>query len=338
VKTSTDSCVTDMNDLLARSGDVTIRRLPRARYRPTMFDLDRVTVLDGGLATELEARHHDLSGSLWSARMLRDEPAEIEEVHLSFFRAGAQVAITASYQASFDGFAREGIDGIRAAALMRRSLELAERARARRLAELPPGVGAELHVAASIGPYGAARADGSEYRGNYGVTRDELASFHAPRLAELVDDGAELFAVETLPSVEEAVVVRDLLAAHPSVRAWVSFSCRDAATISDGTPIEDAVAEAVASPQVIAVGVNCLEPSLVEPLLARAAGVTTRPLVAYPNDGRVWDAGARRWSGTSSAFGPDALTRWRDLGARLIGGCCGVRPAAIERIAATLAA
>jgi len=301
-----------------------------------MLDLDRVTVLDGGLATELEARGHDLSGSLWSARMLRDEPAEIEEVHLSFFRAGAHVAITASYQASFAGFAREGIDGTEAAALMRRSLELAERARARRLAELPAG--AELHVAASIGPYGAARADGSEYRGNYGVTRDELASFHAPRLAELVDAGAELFAVETLPSVEEAVVVRDLLAAHPSVRAWISFSCRDAATISDGTPIEDAVAEAVASPQVIAVGVNCLEPSLVEPLLARAAGVTTRPLVAYPNDGRVWDAGARRWSGRSSAFEPDTLTRWRELGARLIGGCCGVGPAAIERIAATLAA
>ena len=300
-----------------------------------MLDLDRVTVLDGGLATELEARGHDLSGSLWSARLLRDEPAEIAEAHLSFYRAGAQVAITASYQASFAGFADEGIDSVEAAALMRRSFELADDARARGLAELPDG--AELHVAASIGPLGAARADGSEYRGDYGVTRDELVSFHAPRLAELVGAGAELFAVETLPSVEEAVVVRDLLAAYPSVRAWVSFSCRDAATISDGTPIEDAVAEAVASLQVIAVGVNCLEPSLVTPLLARAAAVTARPLVAYPNDGRVWDAGARRWRGSSSAFGPELLMRWRDLGARLIGGCCGVRPAAIERIAATLA-
>ncbi len=301
-----------------------------------MLDLDRVTVLDGGLATELEARGNDLSGSLWSARMLRDEPAEIEEVHLSFFRAGAQVAITSSYQASFDGFAREGVGSTDAAVLMRRSLELAERARVRRLAELPAGI--ELHVAASIGPFGAARADGSEYRGNYGVTQDELASFHAPRLAVLVSAGAELLAVETLPSIEEAVVVRDLLAAYPHVRAWFSFSCRDAATISDGTPIEDAAAEAAASPQVLAVGVNCVEPSLVEQLLARAAGVTTLPLVAYPNDGRVWDAGARRWAGSSSAFASDTLTRWRDLGARLIGGCCGVGPAAIEQIAATLAA
>ena len=300
-----------------------------------MLDLARVTVLDGGLATELEARGHDLSGSLWSASMLRDEPAEIEEVHLAFYRAGAQVAITSSYQASFAGFAREGLDGTAAEALMHRSVELAERARARRLAELPAG--AKLYVAASIGPYGAARADGSEYRGYDRVTRAELVSFHVPRLAALVGAGAVLFAVETLPAVEEAVVVRDLLAAYPSVRAWISFSCRDAATISDGTPIEDAVAEAAASPQVIAVGVNCLEPSLVEPLLARAARVTTRPLVAYPNDGRVWDAGTRRWSGTSSALGPDTLLRWRDLGARLIGGCCGVRPAAIERIAATLA-
>lgn len=301
-----------------------------------MLDLDRVTVLDGGLATELEARGHDLSGSLWSARLLRDEPAEIEEAHLSFYRAGAEVAITSSYQASFDGFAREGIEAAEAAALMRRSLELAERARDRRLVELPDG--AELHVAASLGPFGASLADGSEYRGDYGVTRDELAAFHGPRLAELVAAGARLFAIETVPDVEEAVVVRDLLAEHPNARAWISFTCRDAETISDGTPIEDAVSEAAASPQVIAVGVNCVDPWLVEPLLERAASVTSLPLVAYPNDGRVWDAAARVWGGRASALGPDTVRRWRELGARLIGGCCGVGPSAIERIAASVAA
>ena len=64
-----------------------------------------VTLLDGGLATELERRGHDLSDELWSARLLRDDPAAVRDVHLAYFRAGAQVATTASYQASVDGFA-----------------------------------------------------------------------------------------------------------------------------------------------------------------------------------------------------------------------------------------
>ncbi len=296
----------------------------------TMLPSDQVIILDGGLATELEARGHDLSGKLWSARVLRDEPEAIEEAHLAFFRAGAQVAITASYQASFAGFADVGVAPEEASALLRRSVELARRAQARRRTESPDGP--PLYVAASIGPFGATRADGSEYRGDYGVSRDELADFHGPRLAALVAAGPDLLAIETLPSLEEASVVVERLAAHPGVRAWVSFTCRNDREIADGTEVETAIAAACASEQVIAVGFNCIDPGLVEPLLVRAAAVTSLPFVVYPNDGRTWDAGARQWDGSAQGFDAATVRRWRDLGAGLIGGCCGVRPETIRQI------
>src|SRR6478609_8614413 len=132
-------------------------------------------VADGGLATELEAMGEDLSDALWSARLLADAPDRIEAAHLAFFRAGAQVATTASYQATFEGFAARGIAVDDADALLRRSVEIAGRARATALAG---GVAGPLFVAASVGPYGAMLADGSEYRGRYGRSEAWLRDFH----------------------------------------------------------------------------------------------------------------------------------------------------------------
>ncbi|HEU0247382.1 MAG TPA: homocysteine S-methyltransferase [Gaiellaceae bacterium] len=293
-----------------------------------------VIVLDGGLATELEARGNDLSGALWSARLLRDDPQAIEEVHLAFFRAGADVAITASFQASEMGFARAGVDRVEARRLIARSVELA-RSAADRIAQEEPDRSRPL-VAASVGPYGAALADGSEYRGGYSVDVGELRSFHAERLDWLIAASPDMLAVETIPSGEEAEVLAALLRTRPASRAWVSFQCRDAASLADGTPFSDVVAMVSTVPSVVAVGVNCVDPGLVEPLLVRARRVTDLPLVAYPNDGRVWDAAARAWRGTGRLADADMVRRWRDLGAGYIGGCCGTRPAAIERLAAAL--
>jgi homocysteine S-methyltransferase len=295
---------------------------------------DETIVLDGGLATELEARGHDLSGDLWSARLLRDEPQAIEDVHLAFFRAGADVAITASYQASVAGFARAAIDGDEARRLIVRSVELA-RSAATRIAREDP-VRSRLLVAASVGPYGAALADGSEYRGDYGVEASELRSFHAERLDWLIAASPELLAVETIPSGEETRVLATLLSERPAARAWVSFQCRDADSLADGTPFTDAVAIVSAVPSVVAVGVNCVDPGLVEPLLIRASRVTNLPLVAYPNDGRAWDAAARVWRGTSRLTDAHLARRWRDLGARYVGGCCGTRPSTIAQLRSAL--
>ena len=188
-------------------------------FGPLSRDRDAV-VLDGGLATELERRGADLRDGLWSARMLIEEPELIERTHAAYFEAGAEVAITASYQASFEGFAARGIDEEEGAALMRESVLLARRARDAWVAAASPDIPRPL-VAASVGPYGAMRADGSEYTGDYDQTTPELRTFHARRLEVLADPdaGADLLAVETITSIQEAAALADALAQHPQMPA-----------------------------------------------------------------------------------------------------------------------
>lgn len=287
-------------------------------------------VLDGGLATQLEAQGNDLSDALWSARLLVEDPGQIVEAHLAFYRAGARVATTASYQASFEGFARRGIGHEDAAGLLRLSVALASEARTRygaeRVAAGAPDPG-PLLVAASVGPYGAALADGSEYRGRYGLTVDELQAWHRERLEVLADAGADLLACETIPELEEARALVALLEETPGAAGWISFSCADGGHLRSGVPVEEAVQVAAGSPAVVAVGVNCTAPEHVEELVGRIRAATTKPIVVYPNSGEGWDAVGRRWTG---APGPtvDAASarRWIASGASLVGGCCRVTP------------
>ena len=290
---------------------------------------DRVAaglLLDGGLATELERAGAELGDELWSARVLLEEPARIRAAHAAFFRAGADVAITASYQVSYDGFGRAGLDRAETARLLTWSVRLAR--------EAAEEAGGDRLVAASVGPYGASLADGSEYVGDYGLTATELAAWHRPRLEVLLAAGADLLAVETIPSIVEAEAIVALLGQVPEARAWVAFSCRDGARISDGTAFADAAALAASIPQVVAVGVNCTPPAFVPSLLASATG-TGAPLLAYPNVGSTWDATARAWRVEGPR--PDlaaASVDWRAAGATLVGGCCGVTPDDIAAIAA----
>jgi homocysteine S-methyltransferase len=288
-----------------------------------------VLVTDGGLATELEARGHDLSDALWSARLLMDAPGEITAAHLAFFRAGAVIATTASYQASFDGFAARGLDRARAAALMRRSVELAGQARA----ELA-GDGVTRWVAASVGPYGAALADGSEYRGRYGLTVAELTAWHRPRLEVLAAVGADVLALETVPDADEAEALLAAIAGL-GLPAWLTYSI-DGDRTRAGQPLADAFAVAAGAPEVVAVGVKCCAPADVPGAIATAAAVTGKPVIVYPNSGEDWDAGRRAWAGRpQSAAGQPG--RWMAAGASIVGGCCRVSPADIAQIARTVA-
>ena len=302
---------------------------------------DQPIVLDGGLATELESRGHDLSDALWSARLLVDEPEEIAIAHLAYYLAGAAVATTASYQASFEAFAARGIGHDDAAGLMRLSVALAEAARDVFLAFGGGSAGPgrpELFVAASIGPYGAMLADGSEYRGRYGLTVEELRAVHRERLAVLAATDADVLAVETIPEVEEAVAVSGLVAETPGAAAWISFSCADGGHLRSGAPIEDAVRAVDGSPGIVAVGVNCTPPEHIDELVARIAAVTRLPIVVYPNSGEGWDAGSKTWLGTPhGAIDDVAARRWRAAGARLIGGCCRVTPEQVRGVASALA-
>jgi homocysteine S-methyltransferase len=285
-------------------------------------------VLDGGLATELERRGKDLHDPLWSARVLVEDPDAIREVHAAYFEAGARVAISASYQATFEGLAARGIGAEEAAGLMRRSVELARDA-------APQGA----LVAASIGPYGAMLGNGAEYTGDYDRDEDQLVEFHVPRMQALAEAGPDLFAVETIPSIVEARALVRALEHVPQTPAWASFSCRDGAHICDGTPFEEAVRTAAASPQVVAVGVNCTSPMHVEALVEIAAATTERPVVCYPNRGSFWDPVRRTWTDPPRQDARPLLRpiQWRAAGARLIGGCCGTTPEDIAAVAAALA-
>jgi homocysteine S-methyltransferase len=278
-------------------------------------------VLDGGLATLLEARGHDLSSDLWSARLLRDDPDAIVTAHREFFAAGAQVATSASYQASFDGFARVGVDREQAADLMRRSVALARRARDE---SAPAG-----WVAASIGPYGAYLADGSEYRGDYDLDVAGLRAFHRPRLDVLAEAGADVLAVETVPCLAEVEALCSELDGS-GVTAWLSLSA-DGDRTRAGEPLAEAWAMAADVPEIVAVGVNCCAPGDVVGALADADG----RLVAYPNSGQGWDAVRRTWTG-ESAFDAGAVEAWLAAGVQLVGGCCRVGPKDIAAIAAAV--
>ncbi|MGZ8527543.1 MAG: homocysteine S-methyltransferase [Candidatus Limnocylindrales bacterium] len=301
------------------------------------FPADGVTILDGGLATELERRGNDLSDPLWSARLLIEAPDEIVATHLAYFRAGARLATSASYQASFEAFAARGIDRAGAIELLRRSVELAGEARRRHRAETATGEDgpeSSLLVAASVGPYGAVLADGSEYRGDYGLSVSELAAWHAPRLAVLAGAGPDLLAIETIPSVDEGRALVELLATSAGPPAWLSFTCADGARTRRGEPVETAFALAEVTDRVVAVGINCTAPEYAEELIRRARAVTAKTIVAYPNSGETWDARARRWTGPAGPnVDPASARRWVAAGARLIGGCCRVGPDRIAELA-----
>ncbi|OBG28468.1 homocysteine S-methyltransferase [Mycobacterium sp. 852002-51057_SCH5723018] len=280
---------------------------------------------DGGLATELEARGHDLSDPLWSARLLADDPHQILAVHAAYFRAGATVATTASYQASFEGFAARGIGRHEATRLLRRSVELA-------LAAREGAGGAELRVAASVGPYGAALADGSEYRGRYGLSVAALMRWHRPRLEVLADAGADVLALETVPDVDEAEALVNLVRSV-GVPAWLSYTV-DGTKTRAGQPLADAFEVAAGVGDIVAIGVNCCAPDDVLPAIdiARAVG---KPVVVYPNSGERWDDRRRAWTG-SPRFSARLAKQWVAAGARIVGGCCRVGPADIGEVARAL--
>jgi len=293
-----------------------------------------LVVLDGALATQLERRGADLRDPLWSAKCLLEQPEMIRAVHLEYFRAGAQVATTATYQASFEGFARRGIGHGAAAALMLRAVELAAEAREQYCSLAAPGASRPL-IAASIGPYGAMLADGSEYRGHYALSDRELEAFHRARLELLAGSGADLVAFETIPCLREARILADLLARHPGTTAWLSFSCRDGERNCEGESIAQCAAALRDHPQISAVGINCTAPRHVAQLLRRMRDETGKPLIAYPNAGQNYDASSKRWVGAHAPFALQAA-QWVRSGARLIGGCCGTSPEDIAALRAVL--
>jgi homocysteine S-methyltransferase len=298
-----------------------------------------LVVVDGALATELEARGADLADPLWSARVLLEQPALIAQVHADYFAAGADIAIAATYQATVQGFASRGLDRVAAEGLMRGAVAMAREARDAFWADPGHRIGrARPLVAASVGPYGAFLADGSEYRGDYPLNEDALVAWHHDRFALLTHSGADLLACETIPCAAEARALLRLLDEHPQARAWLTFSARDDVHLSSGERFDDIAAVVGAHPQVIAVGINCTAPAHVAPLICAARAVTDTPIIVYPNAGETFDPVTKRWAPTAACVPfVDSARAWQLAGAMAIGGCCRTTPSDIAALVRAMA-
>ncbi|TLM86069.1 homocysteine S-methyltransferase [Pseudarthrobacter sp. NamE5] len=319
--------------------------MPRTASLSRLFDADDLVISDGALATELEARGCNLDDPLWSAKVLLEQPQLIRDVHRDYFGAGAKVATTASYQATPQGFARRGLAEKEALELVAMSVRLADEARREHLAR-NPGAG-PLLIAGSVGPYGAYLADGSEYRGDYDLAAAEFAAFHRPRIEALAAAGVDFLAFETLPSFAEAEALL-ALTAELGIESWFSFSLKDGTRISDGTPLAAVGALLGRQPRVAAIGVNCVPLQLVTPALEALGKATDKPLVAYPNSGETYDPVTKTWGAARTSAASEGQERpqnlaeestiWRELGARIIGGCCRTTPGDIAAVGRVLSA
>lgn len=293
------------------------------------LDISTQRVLDGGMATELERRGLDLRGPLWSARILNEKPEAIEAVHLDYMRAGADCILTASYQVSSMGFREIGLEANDAEEALRKSVDLAMRARETYRRESPR----PILIGISLGPYGAALHNGAEFHGNYGIDFPALVEFHAERLAILENTQADFVALETVPSLEEAEAIIEALHRYPSIHGWISFTCKDEHHIAHGEKLVHCAEFLDRQKQVIAIGINCTHPRFIQSLIAEMKPATRKPIVVYPNSGEDWDQEHQRWTGTSDTAGYGQLAHgWARAGAQIIGGCCRTGPEHIRAI------
>lgn len=285
---------------------------------------DHITLLDGGLSTALADRGHHAGGPLWTGSLLLADPDAVVHAHRDFVDAGAEVLITGSYQLSFDGGRLAGWSDDDTERALRNSTVAARMASAE-----------DTLVAASVGPYGAALNDGSEFRGGYGVTDSTLRDFHARRLDILLDTEPDLLAIETQPELQEIDVLLTLLAERATdIPFWVSCTVTQPGRIAGGAPWDEVVARVAQSDNAIAVGINCSSVEFIGDTLRTAS--TDLPYIVYPNHGQEWNAATESWVGTGHDLTDAHLDDWHELGVRMVGGCCGFGATAIARLGKSL--
>ena len=288
-----------------------------------LLEKQDIIILDGALGTELERQGYDVSGRLWSAKYLLENPQIIQDLHEDYVRAGSDIITTSSYQASIPALVEEGL-----------SLD-----KAYEILSLDEQQSSYPLIAGSVGPYAAYLADGSEYTGAYHLSEEEFKDFHRPRIQALLDAGCDLLALETIPNGAETKALVHLLSEEfPQVEAYLSFTAQTVSAISDGTLIEEVGRLAQSSPQVLAVGFNCTAPHLIAPLLEKLKQVCDKPLLAYPNSGEVYNGVTNTWQDNPEQQFclTDYSQLWKKQGVQLFGGCCRTRPEDIRRLASEL--
>ncbi|MDO4903069.1 MAG: homocysteine S-methyltransferase [Limosilactobacillus sp.] len=291
-------------------------------------------LLDGSMSTPLEQAGADTNSDLWTAKALIDSPQLVYQVHMDYFKSGADLSITDTYQTNVPAFVRHGLSENDAKELIKKAVRLATQARD----DYEKESGKHNFVAGGIGPYGAYLADGSEYRGDYDLSDEELKAFHRPRLEAIVEEGVDCLAVETQPQLKEVLAFLDLLKeVAPEVPAFISFSLKDKDHISDGTPLKDAVATVKDNPQVFSVGVNCMQPELTVPAVEAIKDVTDKAIIVYPNSGATYDPSIKQWTfKEGQPHIEDRVQSWIDAGATIVGGCCTIVPSDIKKMAEVL--
>ncbi len=298
----------------------------------TLLEQKKHIVIDGALASELQRRGCDLNDSLWSAKVLIEQPELIQQVHYDYFVAGADCAITASYQATPMGFAPKGIELEESIKLIKTSVKLAQQAKMQYLNDIKQDKA--LLIAGSVGPYGAYLANGSEYTGDYQLSESEFIAFHKDRVAALIDVGVDILACETMPSFLEIKALAKLIQQFPMVNCWFSLTLKDQKHISDGTPLTEVIEYLNSIEQIVSVGINCIALEKVTPALEVLSKLTSKPLIVYPNSGEQYDPTTKQWhkNHDHNCTFANQLDVWINLGAKLIGGCCQTTPDDIVEI------
>ena len=304
-----------------------------------LLEKQEIIILDGALGTELESLGYDVSGKLWSAQYLLDQPQIIQNVHESYVRAGSDIITTSSYQASIPAFVEAGLTPEKAYDLLKETVFLARKTIKNTWQALSTEEQKQRPyplVAGSVGPYAAYLADGSEYTGDYQLSEEEFRDFHRPRIQALLEAGSDLLAIETIPNGAEAAAILRLLAEEfPQAEAYLSFVAQSETAISDGTKIEDLGNLAQESPQVLAVGFNCTAPHLITPLLDGLGQVCNKPFLTYPNSGETYNGLTKTWHDDPEQERSllENSKLWQNQGVRLFGGCCRTRPEDIDQLA-----
>jgi homocysteine S-methyltransferase len=288
-------------------------------------------ILDGGLSNVLESFGCNLNHELWVANLLDKNPEAIIDTHLAYLNAGAQIISTASYQATIPGFMKLGFTRIESELLILKSVDLA-RIAINQYCTKYKGQNKPL-LAGSVGPYGAYLADGSEYRGDYNVSKKNLLEFHLKRIQLLDTSNCDFIALETIPSFFETQVLSTILKTIKTP-SWISFSCKDNYHLSDGTTLKKAASLLKNHPSIFAIGVNCTAPKYISSLIQELKSIKSdKKIIVYPNTGDSYNVQSKTWVKNSNPKYFTAMSKeWFLLGSDIVGGCCQIGPSHIKSL------
>lgn len=308
------------DDFLDRANTRTPSRFrDRLRHGPPLL-------LDGATGTELTRRGIDTGLPMWSAKALISAPDTLVAIHRDYVEAGADIVTANTFRTHRRSLAAAGLGG-EAATLTTRAVQLAREA----TTMTPAGSGRSVYVAGSIAPLEDC------YSPDLVPDSEALATEHGEMATALAAAGADLLLVETMNTIREAAAAAQAAVAT-GLPVLVGFVCGRDGKLLSGESVE-AAAGVLGSAGVDGLLINCSPMPGLAAVLAELAVATDLPIGAYGNVGYADDVAG--WVNTDSVD-PAAYARhavdWLNLGARIIGSCCGTGPAHTAALQARITA